>query len=512
MNESAVARGEVERLFDPAFVPAPMDERAGAGPDRRVIVIGAGPGGIIAALRLHQAGYDDVVVLEKASGPGGTWHHNRYPGAACDVQAHLYSFSFSPNPDWSRPYAPQPELLAYFERVVDDFDLRSMMRFGVEVRHATWNDESTEWTLITSDGESIVADVVISAVGMFNELVHPDIAGLDTFAGPSFHTARWPESLDLTGRRVGVIGSAATAIQLVPAIAGQVEHLTVFQRSAPWVMPKLDDPFTDVERARFSADPSSRLDVRRALWDRVEGAILFTPDSVAKSVAAAEANLAVVTDPIVRERLRPTVPFGCSRPLTSSDYYPTFNRSNVELVVDAIDLVSPTGVSTIDGRHHECDVLIIATGFAATKYLSVIDVTGRDGMRLDEAWNDGAIAWFGVATHGFPNLFQLYGPNTNNGSIVYMLECQVDLVVRTLQSMDRDGSGAVEIRADVQDDFNEAIQRDIDAVGVWGSDCSNYYSSGGRVVTQWPRTMADYRAGSLAVTDDLWLRRPAGEF
>ena len=510
---SAVARGEREPMFDPTALPPIVDRRGPDSPRRRIVVIGAGPGGIIAARALGLAGFDDVVVLEKADGPGGTWRHNRYPGAACDVQAHLYSFSFAPNPDWSRPYAGQPELLDYFERVVDELGLRPRMRFGAEVVAVDWDDIAAEWCVLTADGDRYVADVVVSAIGMFNELSIPEIDGLDSFAGTSFHTARWPDGLDLAGARVAVIGSAATAVQMVPAIAPLVAHLDVFQRSAPWVMPKMDEPFTDEQKRRFADDPTTRLALRRQLWDRVEGAILFGPESVALSTAAGLTNLEAVEDPDTRRRLHPAGPFGCSRPLTASDWYPTFNRPNVELVTESIDRVENDAVVTVDGTRHGCDVLILSTGFQATRYLSAIDVVGRDGVRLVDAWNDGAVAWHGISTSGFPNLFQLYGPNTNNGSIIYMLECQVDLIVRELQRMDERRLAWIDVKPEVQAAYNEEVQARIAAVDPWNTDgCSNYYrSSTGRVVTQCPFGMAEFRARTTSIDDDdVWCEGPLG--
>ncbi|MEJ6511735.1 MAG: NAD(P)/FAD-dependent oxidoreductase [Acidimicrobiales bacterium] len=509
MRVSAVQQGSVDPLFDPTALPELGNQRTSESPRRRIIVIGAGPGGIIAAYRFRRAGFDEVTVLERAAGPGGTWWHNRYPGAACDVQAHLYSFSFAPNPSWSRPYATQPELLAYFERVVDDFDLRGCMRFGVTVHSVERDDVANVWVVTTTDGERIEAEVVVSAVGMFNELTWPSIDGLESFVGPSFHTAQWPEALDVAEKRVGVIGSAATAVQLVPVIAKQVSHLTVFQRSAPWVMPKLDEPFTDEQRERFAADESQRLEIRRLLWDRVEGAILFHPASVEISTNAGISNLDSIDDPELRQKLTPQDPFGCNRPLTSSDYYPAFNLDTVDLVTTPIKEVKPNSVVDADGVEHELDVLVIATGFAATRYLSALSVTGREGVRLEDEWNDGAQAWLGIATTGFPNLFQLYGPNTNNGSILYMLECQVDLIVRTLQTMDRQNLAWVDVRREVLDEYNVEVQQAIAEVEPWTSDCSNYYRSPtGRVVTQCPFGMADYRERTLAVSDAVWHSAP----
>jgi cation diffusion facilitator CzcD-associated flavoprotein CzcO len=505
MTMTAEQQGEIDPEFDPTALPALVNRRTATSARRRVVVIGAGPGGIIAAHRLAQAGYDEVTVLERESGPGGTWFRNRYPGAACDVQAHLYSFSFAPNPDWSRPYAEQPELLAYFNRVVDELGLRGSMRFGVTVTDVDWVEARSGWNVRAANGDCFEADIVISAIGMFNELVFPEIDGLDTFTGPSFHTAQWPADLDLAGKRVGVIGNAATAIQMVPAVAEVASRLVVFQRSAPWVLPKLDDPFTDEQRASFRADPSERLAVRRRLWDRVEGAILFDESSSTVAIAAGKQNLEFVEDPETRHKLTPTTPFGCTRPLTASNYYPVFNRLNVELVTESITKVVPGGVVTADGMKRDVDVLVIATGFQATKYLSALEVTGRGGLRLEDAWNDGAQAFLGIATSGFPDLFQLYGPNTNNGSIIYMLECQVDLIVRTMQMMDAEGLAWVDVKPEVQSSFNDEVQVDMAGVEAWSADCSNYYRSpSGRVVTQWPHTMAAYRSRTLAVPRQTW--------
>ena len=473
---------------------------------RRVVIIGAGPGGICAAIKLREAGYDDVVVLEKADGVGGTWHHNSYPGAACDVQSHLYSFSFELKRDWSRPYATQPEILAYLEHVVDAYGLAPSIRLGTAVRRATWDDQSATWRLLTEHGDEVEADAVVSAVGMFNELNWPDIAGLDAFGGTVFHSARWDHGHDLTGERVAVIGTAASAVQFVPEIAPRVGRLHVFQRAANWVGPRADASFSDEEIERFRTDPMAALQQRWKVWRTIERVITFSdPELLRLSEAAGLANLATVEDPEVRAKLTPATPFGCQRPLSSDTWYPTFNRPEVELVTDPIARVTPTGIVTADGVERRVDTIIVATGFKTTRYLSAFEVVGRGGVAIDQAWSDGARAYLGITTAGFPNLFMLYGPNTNNGSIIFMLECQVAYLVRHLQRMDAEGLDWIDVRPEVVEAYNAGLQRDLDQVSVWQAGCHNYYRGpGGRIVTQWPHTMAAYRERTTRRDDDAY--------
>lgn len=465
----------------------------------QVAVIGAGPGGICTGIRLREAGIDDFVILEKAGGVGGTWWHNRYPGAACDVQSHLYSFSFEPKLDWTRPYATQPEIQRYLEHCVAAYGLAPHLRLGTEVVAACWDEGGALWRLRTGGGDEVLATCVVGATGMFNELAWPDIPGLDTFAGTVFHSARWDHSHDLTGERVGVIGSAASAVQFVPAIAPTVGRLHVFQRTANWVMPKADEPFTDVQLRAFRDDPMAARRLRWELWRALDRFITFDdPQALEGAEAAAREKLEEVADPDVRARLTPDHPVGCKRPLIADDYYVTFNRPNVELVTDAIREVAADGIVTADGTRRALDTIVAATGFRTTRYLAAIDVTGRDGRRLEDAWSEGAQAYLGITTAGFPNLFMLYGPNTNNGSIIFMLECQVAYIVRTLERMRAEGLAWVDVKPGVMASYNAELQRDLDAVGVWQASCSNYYRGpSGRIVTQWPHTMIEYQARTL---------------
>ena len=386
------------------------------------------------ASRLRDAGFDDITILEKGNGVGGTWYHNRYPGCACDIPSHLYSFSFEPKVDWSRPYAPQPEIRAYFEQFAEKYDLLHHCRFGAEVQSAVWSDEQAYWTVGLANGESVEAEIVISALGMFNDLSEPVIEGLDVFEGTRFHSARWNWDHDLSGETVGVIGSAASAVQFVPEIVKQAGQVYLFQRTANWVLPKLDDPFTDEMIAAFKADPSIPEAIRNEIFTGVNNGMTFSDPSVLAEFEAAGLDaIDIIEDPAVREKLRPQHPFGCKRPLVSNAFYPAFNRPNLELVTDGTEHIGANEIVTRDGKHREIDTMILATGFSATSYLSAIDVRGRGGLRISDAWKDGAAAYLGMSTSGFPNLFMLYGPNTNNGSILTMLEAQVGYALRQVQ-------------------------------------------------------------------------------
>lgn len=463
---------------------------------RRIGVIGAGAGGIATGVRLLEAGYDDFVILEKASGVGGTWWHNRYPGLQCDIASHLYSFSFEPFWPWSRPYGNGPEIRAYLEHVVDKYGLGPHLRFETEVEAMVWDDAGGVWRVTTASGDEHEFDAVVAGLGMFNELNYPDIEGLGDFAGTMFHSARWNWDHDLAGESVGVIGSAASAVQFVPEIAKSVGQLYLFQRAANWVLPKVDTPYTEEELEHFRTHPEAVLALRQEIFDQIDPRITFQdPAALAIQTKLGLEAIEVVEDPEVRRKLTPTVPYGCQRPLLSNYYYPTFNRPNVELVTEGIERITAEGIVTVDGREREVETIVLATGFKTTQYLSAIDVTGRDGRRLADAWADGAHAYLGITTAGFPNLFMLYGPNTNNGSILYMIEAQVEYAVRHLEWMDREGLAWIDVKPEVEVAYNEQLDRDMEKVTVWdAANCHNYYRApSGRIVTQWPHSMSEYR-------------------
>lgn len=464
----------------------------------RVAIIGAGVGAICAGARLRQEGIDDFVMLERAEGAGGTWWRNRYPGLECDIPSHLYSFSFARKPDWTKPYAKQPEILRYMQGVVEDFGLTPHIRLRTAVTSAVWDDTEHVWRVGTErDGEplDVVADVLVASPGMFGALNWPDIPGRESFEGTAFHTGAWDANCSLEGKRVAVIGSAGSAVQLIPEVAKVAAQLHVFQRSANWVLPKDDIPFTEEELERFRNDPSGPDELREIALDRIGGTKPFSSEEARQiSEQLVRKAIEVVDDPVLRAKLTPTVPWGCQRPLFSNVYYPTYNRPNVELVTDGIERITPRGVVTVDGVEREVDVIIYATGYETTKYVSTIDITGRDGLSIHDAWADGPLAYLGITMTGFPNLFMVYGPNTNHGSIIYMIECQVDYIVRALQHMERDGLQWVDVRRDVMDEYNEQLQRDLDEVTVWDAGCSQYYRvPSGRIVTQWPHKMFVYR-------------------
>ena len=470
----------------------------------RVAIIGAGPGGMCMAIKLKAAGYDDIVILERSDSVGGTWNRNTYPGCACDIQSHLYSYSFEIKPDWSRPYATQPEILQYLEFCATKYGILPHCRFGSEVVRATWNEQSASWAVELASGDRVEAEIVVSALGMFNELSWPDIEGLDSFAGTSFHSAQWNWDHDLTGETVGVIGSAASAVQFVPEIVKQAGQVHLYQRTANWVLPKMDDPWSPEELEARRRDVNLALAIRRQIFEAVDSGQTFSNlDLNAEREASVLAAMAVVKDPEVRAKLVPTHPYGCKRPLNSNNYYESFNRPNLELVTDPIERITSDSIVTIDGRSRRVDTLIIATGFAATRYLSAIDVVGRGGVHINDAWDDGAIAYLGVTTAGFPNLFMLYGPNTNNGSILSMIEYQVDYVMRLLELLTTEELAWIDVKPGVMQSYNDDVQRAMAGVSVWQAGCSGYYRSpSGRIVTQWPYSMTEFKNRASKVDRD----------
>jgi cation diffusion facilitator CzcD-associated flavoprotein CzcO len=488
-----------------------MSQRARSQRNLRVAIIGAGASGLCMAIRLKQSGFDDFVVLEQADDLGGTWYHNTYPGCACDIPSHLYSFSFETKRDWARPYASQEQIRGYLEHCAEKYEVRQHCRFGATVKSARWDEERSRWSLeLDEAAETIEADVVVSALGMFNELTYPEVEGIESFTGTRFHSARWNWEHDLTGKTVGVIGSAASATQFVPEIIKQADQVHLFQRTANWVMPKQDDPFPEEVLQHFQADLSVVPAIREEIFHQVDGGMTFSdPIAVAELEASVLESMQVIEDPTVRERLRPQHPFGCKRPLLSNDYYPAFNRPNLELVTDSIKRITADGVETVDGALREVDTLIFATGFSATKYLATIDVRGRKGQSIDEAWSDGAVAYLGITTAGFPNLFMLYGPNTNNGSLLTMIEAQVEYSLQQIQRLANEDLAWLDVRPETMARYNDEVQRAIDGVSAWQAGCNGYYRTpSGRIVTQWPYSMSEFQARTAKPDDDAFETAP----
>ena len=485
--------------------------------DLRIAIIGAGPGGLCMAIKLKEAGFENFVLLEKGDGVGGTWRHNQYPGCACDIPSLLYSFSFEVKRDWSRPYAPQSEILAYMEMCAEKYGILPHCRFRSGVESAVWNESEALWTLALESGDQLEADVVVSALGMFNELSYPDIEGLDSFTGTQFHSARWDWNHDLSGRRVAVIGSAASAVQFVPEIVKQAGQVHLFQRTANWVMPKEDDPHTEEILKILAEDPDAATNMRQMIFEGVDGGLTFSdPVAVGELEDSVMAAIEVIEDPELREKMKPQHPFGCKRPLLSNDYYPAFNRPNLELVTEPIHHIESDAIVTEDGQRREIDTLVIATGFSTTDYLSAITVKGREGLDIEEAWTDGAHAYLGITVSGFPNLFMLYGPNTNNGSILSMIEYQVEYSVKQIKRIAEEGLAWLDVRPAAMDDYNEWVQEAIRGVKAWQANCNGYYRSpSGRVVTQWPDSMTAFREQTERADDEAYdsngLAAPRGD-
>ncbi|TDW95266.1 cation diffusion facilitator CzcD-associated flavoprotein CzcO [Kribbella pratensis] len=456
----------------------------------RIVVIGTGFAGIGMAVRLKQAGYDDFVVLERAEDVGGTWRDNTYPGCRCDVPSHLYSFSFAPNPDWSSTFSPQPEIEDYLRNVTESYGVRPHIRFGNTVESARWVDGAWQ---ITTNQQTFTADILLSGMGPLAEPSYPKLPGIEDFEGEVFHSARWNHDLNLSGRKVAVIGTGASAIQFVPAIQPEVEELHLFQRTPPWVMPRPDRKITAAEKAIYRRFPLVQKAVRAGIyWGRESMVLGFTklPAIMKQAQKIAETHLAhQVRDPLLRAKLTPDFTLGCKRVLISDDYYPALARPNVEVVTDGIAEVTPTGIVTTEGVKHEVDTIIYGTGFKVTD-LPVMDmVHGRDGVSLREAWADGMEAHLGTAIAGFPNFFMLIGPNTGLGhsSMVFMIESQIAYILDALKTMDAQGLREVEVRRDVQRAFVAGVRSSMrNTIWTRGGCTSWYLDSEGRNTTLWP--------------------------
>ncbi len=458
----------------------------------RVVVIGTGFGGLGMGIRLKQAGIDTFVILEKASSLGGTWRDNDYPGAACDVESHLYSFSFEKNPAWSRTFAPQKEIRAYLEHCADKYCIRSHLRFDAEVVAARFDEASNVWTVELANGERLEADIVVAATGGLSRPVYPDIPGLETFAGRLFHSARWDHTFDLAGKSVGVIGTGASAIQFVPQISGRTRELHLFQRTPPWVLPKPDRPIGAVERFFYRFVPFVQWLYRAFLYFLCELRVLgfvIHPKLMAYPERMARRYLErSVSDPALRAKLTPSYTMGCKRVLLSNDYYEGLQRPGVELVTHGIREIKPEGVVTRDGRLHSLDALILGTGFQAAEAVSPFVIRGAGGRDLAEVWRDGAEAYLGTTVAGFPNLFFIVGPNSGLGhsSMVFMIESQIGHIIEAISSLRRAGANRIEVREAAQRVFNDKIQAQMKK-SVWASGCTAWYTTEtGKNTTIWP--------------------------
>jgi len=502
----ATADGPGSTSDDPIRFVKPAREVESLG----VAIIGGGFSGIAMAIRLLESGRHDVTILEKASSLGGTWRDNTYPGCACDVPSRLYSYSFATDTNWSRDYASQPEILAYIERVAGQHDIHAITRFGTAIEQLVWDKATSRWEITATDGRRFSARVVVSAVGGIHIPNVPDISGLDHFAGSAFHSARWQHDLDLTGRRVAVIGTGASAIQIVPAIADKVDRLTVFQRTAPWILPRGERPISRTARWLDDHVPGMRAIRRQWLyWAAEARAIPLTraPRLVVHPQRKVKTYmLKCIRDHRLRCKLEPSYALGCKRVLKSDDYYQAVDRGNVEVVAEPIDHIGQWDVTTIDGIVRPLDVVVLATGFKPFDITDAVDVIGRNGRSLAEAWQNGPEAYHGIAVAGFPNLFLLMGPNTALGhnSILVMIEAQVNYVLQCLGWLERGDLPSVEVTAEAQTTFNASLDERFDR-SVWRNGpvrgtggasvapCGSWYvHASGRNHVLWPGGSASY--------------------
>ncbi len=499
--------------------------------NQHIAIIGTGFSGLGMAIRLKQAGFHDFTVFEQASHIGGTWHANHYPGAACDVQSHLYSFSFAPNPDWSRMFGQQAEIETYLNRCADQYGVRQHIRFNTGVTGLVFDEASGEWTVSTSRGESLKVRAVVSGSGGLSRPAYPDIQGLDQFAGPMFHSAEWQHDVPMAGKTVGVIGTGASAIQFVPQLQKSVGRLQLFQRTPPWILPKPDRRVTGLEKWLFRTFPITQKLARGLIYSMLETRVLgFTvhPWLMAGPQWLANRHIRkTIKDPALISKVTPLYTIGCKRVLISNDYYPALAQSNVNVIDDAIECVEQDGVRLKNGQKVKLDALILGTGFQAAEAVAPFPVKGIGGRDLNESWKDGAEAYYGTTVSGFPNLFFVMGPNTGLGhsSMVYMIESQIQYVMSALEQLKARKARYLDVLPQVQKAFNAQLQRKLDKT-VWASGCVSWYRTRtGKNTTLWPSyTFAfrwqtrkvkpvDYRWAGTAETQkaDVGYAQPAGE-
>jgi cation diffusion facilitator CzcD-associated flavoprotein CzcO len=461
----------------------------------KVVIVGAGIGGLGAAIELRRHGFSDITILERAAQLGGTWQYNTYPGCACDVPSHLYSYSFAQKPGWSRLCSPSDEILGYLREVAAEHDVARWIAFGVEVQTCAFSDASQRWTVTAADGRVWDADVLIIATGQLHQPAIPHFEG--EFAGQSFHSACWNHDYDLRGKRVAVIGTGASAVQFVPEVAEQAARLHVFQRTGNWFLPRRNRPYPGWFRTLLERVPAIQ-SLRRKLWTtyiEVLTLMIRHPRTIGR-IGELQSSLFMrsqLRDPELRAKAWPDYTFGCKRVLFSSRFLPSLERPHVELVTESIARLSAHGIETADGRVREVDCIIYGTGFRTTQFMFPMEIIGARGRSLREVWADGAHAHLGVAIPGFPSLFLVYGPNTNTsgGSIIAFEEAQVGYIRQALEHMRSHGAAAIEVRAEVEASSDRALQARF--AGTAWMECDSWYrNESGRIVTNWPGYMRDY--------------------
>ena len=464
----------------------------------RVLIIGAGFGGIGAAIELRRHGFEDITILDRAPELGGTWWYNTYPGCVCDVPSHLYSFSFAQRRDWSRMCSPHDEILEYLQGVARDHGVDELVEPNTEVSSVNWDEESRSWTVSSADGRSWEADAVIVATGQLHQPRMPSIPGLEQFAGHSFHSSRWDHDYDLRGKRVAVIGTGASAIQFIPHVAEQAAELKVFQRTGNWFMARKNREYPEWFKTLIKRVPGLQALRRVYIYYYAESLTLMirhprTWGRIGWLLSSAFMR-SQLKDPVVRRKAWPNYTFGCKRILFSSEFLPALQRPNVELVTDRITGVTERGPQTADGLEREVDCIIYATGFRTTEFMFPMEITGAGGRSLREVWAEGPHAHLGIAVPGFPSLFFMYGPNTNTsgGSIIFYEETQAAYIRQALEQVRRRGAAAIEVRPEVE----AASDRELQArfAGTAWLDCDSWYRDRtGRIVTNWPGYMREYK-------------------
>jgi cation diffusion facilitator CzcD-associated flavoprotein CzcO len=466
--------------------------------DLRIVIIGAGMSGILSAIRLRETGFDDFAIYEKADRLGGTWRENTYPGIGCDVPSHLYSYSFAPNPDWSHRFAPGAEIQAYFERVAADYGVEGRIRYGEEIASCEFRED--RWHLTTVNGTRDVADFVIAATGVLHHPREPEIEGLDDFAGRRFHSARWDHGAPLSGVRLGLIGTGSTAIQIFPALIDRVAKLSLFQRTPQWVMPQENPPYSEEEKAAFRADPQSMIalhqDISRLFAEGFANAVVDADSPQMKAIEqACLENLETgVKDPALREKLRPAYRAACKRLVISPNFYEAIQRPNAELVTDSIERIEASGVRTSDGRLHELDVLVTATGFRVDRFMRPIEITGAASRRLDEVWAERPVAYLSISIPGFPNLFMLNGPNgpVGNFSLIEVAELQLRYILQLIELVRSGRCRTLAASQRATDDF-DAERTEAAGRTVWVTGCNSWYLDDRGIPATWPWTFDRFR-------------------